>query len=249
MSKQTLKTPFLSYHLVDIWHPVTLLHHRLQKQLEDVFGTVGYGHLLASASSMHANHTDVVWLMIRDWSSLFTTAMVSQTSLQLPHCLWKRVRQTARIWILRIFWWAPLTQRTILNTSTNFTFSNVDTQTAESAIRNLQGIEIGGRALRLDFADVGNHDTRDAGGRPPPPKGRRAAGAGSQASREDFSGPPGRAGIANGTAQAPTGGLPPDLPRGQPLAAGQSATDQISQTLAAIPPGQLAEITSQMKVC
>ncbi|PLW54329.1 hypothetical protein PCANC_04935 [Puccinia coronata f. sp. avenae] len=87
-----------------------------------------------------------------------------------------------------------------------------DTQTADSAIRNLQGIEIGGRALRLDFADVGNHDTRDAGGRPPPPKG-----------------------------------LPPDLPRGQPLAAGQTATDQISQTLAAIPPAQLAEITGQMK--
>ncbi|POW23388.1 hypothetical protein PSHT_00253 [Puccinia striiformis] len=88
-----------------------------------------------------------------------------------------------------------------------------DTQTADSAIRNLQGIEIGGRALRLDFADVGNHDTRDAGGRPPP----------------EF--------------WSDHNWLPPDLPRGQPLAAGQSATDQISQTLAAIPPAQLAEIT------
>ncbi|POW02385.1 hypothetical protein PSTT_11835 [Puccinia striiformis] len=92
-----------------------------------------------------------------------------------------------------------------------------DTQTADSAIRNLQGIEIGGRALRLDFADVGNHDTRDAGGRPPP----------------EF--------------WSDHNWLPPDLPRGQPLAAGQSATDQISQTLAAIPPAQLAEITGQMK--
>lgn len=121
-----------------------------------------------------------------------------------------------------------------------------DTQTAESAIRNLQGIEIGGRALRLDFADVGNHDTREAGGRPPPPKGRRAA-AMAQANRDEFGGGGGRGPMGNGNGQTPIGGLPPDLPRGQPLVAGQAATDQISQTLAAIPPGQLAEITGQMK--
>ncbi|MBW0485313.1 hypothetical protein O181_025028 [Austropuccinia psidii MF-1] len=123
-----------------------------------------------------------------------------------------------------------------------------DTQTAESAIRNLQGIEIGGRALRLDFADVGNHDTRDAGGRPPPPKGRRAAAAaaaaaaaGNTSGSQEY--------IGNGGRNAPpiTTGLPPDLPRGQPLAPGQTATDQISQTLAAIPQTQLAEIMSQMK--
>ncbi|PLW48574.1 hypothetical protein PCASD_03417 [Puccinia coronata f. sp. avenae] len=113
-----------------------------------------------------------------------------------------------------------------------------DTQTADSAIRNLQGIEIGGRALRLDFADVGNHDTRDAGGRPPPPKVRRPGASGGPNE-------------SNGSSARNTGpittGLPPDLPRGQPLAAGQTATDQISQTLAAIPPAQLAEITGQMK--
>jgi len=113
-----------------------------------------------------------------------------------------------------------------------------DTQTADSAIRNLQGIEIGGRALRLDFADVGNHDTRDAGGRPPPPKGRRAGGG-------NLPNEPNGSSVRN--AGPISTGLPPDLPRGQPLAAGQTATDQISQTLAAIPPAQLAEITGQMK--
>ncbi|KAH9473083.1 hypothetical protein Pst134EA_000164 [Puccinia striiformis f. sp. tritici] len=120
-----------------------------------------------------------------------------------------------------------------------------DTQTADSAIRNLQGIEIGGRALRLDFADVGNHDTRDAGGRPPPVKGRRSGGGGQSGGGGNMSNEP------NGSSARNSGpittGLPPDLPRGQPLAAGQSATDQISQTLAAIPPAQLAEITGQMK--
>lgn len=109
----------------------------------------------------------------------------------------------------------------------------------------MQGIEIGGRALRLDFADVGNHDTRDAGGRPPPPKGRRVGGPAGPATGanlpQEFNGTPNRP-----SAALPTG-LPPDLPRGQPLAPGQTATDQISQTLAAIPPAQLAEITGQMK--
>lgn len=119
-----------------------------------------------------------------------------------------------------------------------------DTQTAESAIRNLQGIEIGGRALRLDFADVGNHDTREAGGRPPPTKGRRAGGAGPAGGGNMPTEPNGSSGRNTGPI---TTGLPPDLPRGQPLAAGQTATDQISQTLAAIPPAQLAEITGQMK--
>ncbi|KAI9601595.1 hypothetical protein H4Q26_001424 [Puccinia striiformis f. sp. tritici PST-130] len=84
-----------------------------------------------------------------------------------------------------------------------------DTQTADSAIRNLQGIEIGGRALRLDFADVGNHDTRDAG--------------------DDHlrnSGPI-------------TTGLPPDLPRaeitGQMKQLVASAPDQARQLLNANP--------------
>ncbi|KAI7963068.1 hypothetical protein MJO28_001162 [Puccinia striiformis f. sp. tritici] len=120
-----------------------------------------------------------------------------------------------------------------------------DTQTADSAIQNLQGSKIGGRALRLDFADFGNHDTRDAGRQPPPVKGRRSGGGGQSGGGDNMSNEP------NGSSARNSGpittGLPPDLPCGQPLAAGQSATDQISQTLAAIPPAQLAEITGQMK--
>ncbi|KAH9466222.1 hypothetical protein Pst134EB_001281 [Puccinia striiformis f. sp. tritici] len=120
-----------------------------------------------------------------------------------------------------------------------------DTQTADSAIQNLQGSKIGGRALRLDFADFGNHDTRDAGGQPPLVKGRQSGGGGQSGGGDNMSNEP------NGSSARNSGpittGLPPDLPCGQPLAAGQSATNQISQTLATIPPAQLAEITGQMK--
>lgn len=38
------------------------------------------------------------------------------------------------------------------------------------------------------------------------------------------------------------------LPVGVPLVGGGSATDSISQTLATMPPGQLLDIMSQMKV-
>lgn len=112
-----------------------------------------------------------------------------------------------------------------------------DTQTAESAIRNLQGVEVGGRGLRLDFADVG--DTRDAGGRPPPPKtgGARRGGPPERDERRDYGPPPGAR------------ELPPDLPRGIAVPPGQSGTDSISQTLATMPPAQLYEIMVQMKVC
>lgn len=101
-----------------------------------------------------------------------------------------------------------------------------DPETAASALRNLQGVEVGGRGLRLDFAD-----TEDA-----PPSKR---------------GPPGPGGLA-GPGNIGRGGpgdvVPKPLPPGVNLPPGVSAVDSISQTLAAMPPGQLLDIMSQMKV-
>lgn len=101
-----------------------------------------------------------------------------------------------------------------------------DPETAASALRNLQGVEVGGRGLRLDFAD-----TEDA---PPSKRGGPMGGGG---------GPPrdmGRGGM--GDVQ------PKQLPPGVPMAPGASSQDTISQTLATMPPGQLLDIMSQMKV-
>ena len=90
-----------------------------------------------------------------------------------------------------------------------------DPETAAAALRNLQGYEVGGRALRLDFADDDPGAKRDRGG--------VGAGVGSSAP-------------------------PKPLPMGTPLPPGASATDNISSTLATMPPAQLLSIMSQMKV-
>ncbi|KAI9604452.1 hypothetical protein KEM48_000687 [Puccinia striiformis f. sp. tritici PST-130] len=108
-----------------------------------------------------------------------------------------------------------------------------DTQTADSAIQNLQGSKIGGRALRLDFADFGNHDTRDAGRQPPPVKGRRSGGGGQSGGGDNMSNEP------NGSSARNSGpittGLPPDLPcaeiTGQMKQLVASAPDQARQLL------------------
>lgn len=91
--------------------------------------------------------------------------------------------------------------------------------------------------MRLDFADTDNSGAKRGGGGPPPPRrdggggggDRYAGGGGGGGGRDD--GPP-----------------PKPLPLGVPLQHGTSATDSISQTLATMPPGQLLDIMSQMKV-
>ncbi|UZJ51268.1 hypothetical protein CBS101457_000588 [Exobasidium rhododendri] len=118
-----------------------------------------------------------------------------------------------------------------------------DSETAASAVRNLNDKEVGGRPMRIDFADVdpmfegrttqmGQVDSANQGaarGGPPP------ALRGS------------RAGAVPGAQQQSERQLPPNLPKGQILPPGVDATDSISQTLAALPPNQLLDIMSQMK--
>ncbi|KAM0788319.1 hypothetical protein ACM66B_001462 [Microbotryomycetes sp. NB124-2] len=109
-----------------------------------------------------------------------------------------------------------------------------DPETAASALRNLQGVEVGGRGLRLDFAESeeGSASKRAR---------RQGGGAGAGAGSGDYGSM--AAGGAFGAGNEP----PRPLPPGVPLAPGASATDSISHTLGTMPPAQLLDIMSQMK--
>lgn len=106
-----------------------------------------------------------------------------------------------------------------------------------SAVRNLNGADVGGRPLRIDLADSdpfleGKTTVRgeliDSGG--PDNKWSR-----EKDYHEDRrpSGPPF---LAN-------------LPPGVPVPSGSTALDTISQSLATMEPSQLLEVLAQMKVC
>lgn len=129
-----------------------------------------------------------------------------------------------------------------------------DADTAASALRNLQGVEVGGRGLRLDFAD-----TDDA----PPSKRFRGpggpAGPGMLPPQQAVGGGPAAPPPAPLLAGPPAGGyaIPPPpvgstgprpLPQGVPVEAGKTAVDKITETIGTMPPGQLLDIMSQMKV-
>jgi len=104
-----------------------------------------------------------------------------------------------------------------------------DAETASSAVRNLNGYELGGRQLRVDYADMDpaidaqrqrerGHENRR--GPNPPPR----------------SAPP---------PIQPTN--VPNMPNMVPVADTRSATDQISGTLASMNPQQLYTLMTQMK--
>lgn len=168
-----------------------------------------------------------------------------------------------------------------------------DADTAASALRNLQGVEVGGRGLRLDFADtddappskrfrapggapsgpVGYGGAYGGGGGPAPPMqmmggggppGSGMLGPGGPGAGMGMGGgpgmlPPGAGGQSPLVAAPPAGGyaIPPapagatgarPLPQGVPVEAGKSAVDKITETIGTMPPGQLLDIMSQMKV-
>ncbi|TEB26827.1 hypothetical protein FA13DRAFT_995537 [Coprinellus micaceus] len=109
-----------------------------------------------------------------------------------------------------------------------------DHETAQSAVRNLNNIEVGGRPLRIDLADSdpfleGKTTVRGElmdGGYPGPAEPRSAWRTGNRAEAESF--------MAN-------------LPSGKPPHAGMSVLDSISATLAGMPPSQLLEVLAQFK--
>lgn len=101
-----------------------------------------------------------------------------------------------------------------------------DTDSASSAVRNLNEYEIMGRKLRVDFSN-------------------------EQKSTDDDSQTPGQnAGASNGGAASGynTQSTPlPPLPAGKEIPPGLTCTDAISRTLNTLPPPQLLDILSQMK--
>ncbi|RBR23621.1 uncharacterized protein FIESC28_03550 [Fusarium coffeatum] len=102
-----------------------------------------------------------------------------------------------------------------------------DTDSASSAVRNLNDYEIMGRKLRVDFSNEqkSSDDDKDQG----------TSGYNAHAS--------------NGAApsyNAQPSTLPP-LPAGKELPPGVTCTDAISRTLETLPPPQLLDILSQMK--
>ncbi|MCO5570194.1 hypothetical protein L7F22_023912 [Adiantum nelumboides] len=125
-------------------------------------------------------------------------------------------------------------------------------KTAASAVRNLNDKEVGGRPMRIDYADIdplfegrttqmGQVDD-DLQNRPRGPGGGRGGRGGFGGG---YGGAGGPGGMGRGLGGPPQ--LPPNLPQGQPLAPGMGATDSISQTLAALPPNQMLDILSHMK--
>ncbi|TFB05958.1 Cleavage stimulation factor subunit 2 [Trichoderma ghanense] len=100
-----------------------------------------------------------------------------------------------------------------------------DTDSASSAVRNLNEYEIMGRKLRVDFSN--EQKSGDDDGQTP--------GQNTGASNGGASG--------YGSQSTP---LPP-LPAGKEIPPGLTCTDAISRTLNTLPPPQLLDILSQMK--
>ncbi|KAF7563503.1 hypothetical protein G7046_g610 [Stylonectria norvegica] len=103
-----------------------------------------------------------------------------------------------------------------------------DTDSASSAVRNLNDYEIMGRKLRVDFSNEqkGGDDDNNQGSSGHNPHASNGGGA------------------MNYNSQPST--LPP-LPSGKELPAGITCTDAISRTLETLPPPQLLDILVQMK--
>lgn len=121
-----------------------------------------------------------------------------------------------------------------------------DHDTALSAVRNLHGQEIGGRALRIDLADSdpfleGKTTIRgelvDGGETRAQWREREQR----ERDRDDHRGSRGPKGESKSFLSS--------LPSGVPVPPGSSALDAISRTLAITDPGQILEVLAQMKVC
>jgi len=118
-----------------------------------------------------------------------------------------------------------------------------DHETALSAVRNLNNVDVGGRPLRIDLADSdpfleGKTTVR----------GELIDGGETRAQwRERENAKREREKDSDGaTERAP---FLRNLPQGVPVPLGASALDMISQTLATMNPTQLVEVLAQFKVC
>lgn len=122
-----------------------------------------------------------------------------------------------------------------------------DEATAQSAVRNLKDVAVNGRNLRVESStdepgprrgrggvELPSGNGGVGGGREPPPQGRfRDDSPPPRLPPRDEPPPPGRVDLHL-------------LPTGQEVSG--KATDAISKTLAAIPPGQMQDVMAGMKV-
>ena len=134
-------------------------------------------------------------------------------------------------------------------------FIHSDEATALSAVRNLKDVAVNGRNLRVESSTDEPGPRRGRGGVEIPvgsgPGGRGPGGLGGGGGRfrDDSPPPPQRAPLPMREELAP----PPGrvdlhlLPPGQEVL-GQKATDAISNTLAAIRPGEMQDVMAGMKV-
>ena len=121
-------------------------------------------------------------------------------------------------------------------------FLNIDHETALSAVRNLNNVDVGGRPLRIDLADSdpfleGKTTVRGElidGGE------TRAQWRERENAKKDREKEPDAKDRAS---------FLRNLPQGVPVPPGTSALDMISQTLATMNPTQLVEVLAQFKVC
>jgi cleavage stimulation factor subunit 2 len=117
---------------------------------------------------------------------------------------------------------------------------SIDHETALSAVRNLNNVDVGGRPLRIDLADSdpfleGKTTVR----------GELIDGGETRAQwreRENAK----RDREPDGKERA---SFLRNLPQGVPVPPGTSSLDMISQTLATMNPTQLVEVLAQFKVC
>ncbi|KAJ2899307.1 Cleavage stimulation factor subunit 2 [Zalerion maritima] len=114
-----------------------------------------------------------------------------------------------------------------------------DTDSAASAVRNLNDHEIMGRKLRVDFSNDGGDDETSNNNHSGPSSYPPANGA--------VQPPPLVSAPISGTGSGTGSGTLPPLPAGIPLPAGLTCTDAISRTLNTLPPAQLLDILREMK--
>ncbi|KAJ6446158.1 RNA recognition motif containing protein [Purpureocillium lavendulum] len=120
-----------------------------------------------------------------------------------------------------------------------------DTDSAASAVRNLNDYEIMGRKLRVDFSNEqksGDDDNNQACPRTLPRRCSRA----NTVYQTSVHVPSAANGAGSGAYGSQASSLPP-LPAGKEIPPGLTCTDAISRTLNTLPPPQLLDILGQMK--
>ncbi|KAF2457352.1 hinge domain of cleavage stimulation factor subunit 2-domain-containing protein [Lineolata rhizophorae] len=123
-----------------------------------------------------------------------------------------------------------------------------DADSAESAIRNLDGYEVMGRKIRVSYSnkDSRGNDLGPTGYKPDGGQTAHSVGMPAMLPQMPGSVPPP---LQSQGLPAPgqPGSMLPQLPAGVEVPPGLTCPDAISRTLATLPPAQLLDIISQMK--